>query len=203
MRARQPGFLLRGVIAIGLAASTLPCFAALEIDEYLERAQKARQRGDWQDAATNYAEALNHPDRPRNPAEWSELHLDYGRAMGVLCQYAEATTFFERALEIARKGNAGTARALYELGSLAVADRKPGVAVQHLLPLLSEVEKREPRQLSAAQWADARAKLSASLAALGRAEEAARWRNDAPPAPTGSAREIIPYGARCSARPAG
>ncbi len=185
---------------VGLLAIALPCWAALEYDEYIERAQKARQRGDWQDAATNYAEAINHPDRPRKPAEWSELHLDYGRAMGVLCQFSEAATFLERALEIARKGNVATARALYELGSLASAEKKPATAVLHLMPLMTDLEKREAAQLSMAQWADARAKLAANLAAVGKAEEAARWRPDSSVVNAGNTKDIVPYGSRCNAR---
>ena len=67
-----------------------------------------------QDAATNYAEAINHQlDRLKKPAEWSELRLDCGRAMGVLCQYAEATMFLERGLELER-ATSGPARALYD-----------------------------------------------------------------------------------------
>ena len=46
---------------------TSTAHAALEYDEYIERAQKARARGDWQDAATNYAEAINHPTGRRKP----------------------------------------------------------------------------------------------------------------------------------------
>lgn len=174
--------------------------AALEYDEYLERAQKARQRGDWQDAATNYAEAINHPDRPKKPAEWSELHLDYGRAMGVLCQYAEATMFLERGLEIAKKGNVSPARALYDLGSVATVSNQHALAAMYLTPLLTEFEKRDAAQLTAAQWADARAKLSVSLEALGKAEEAARWRADASRAAKPETRGIVPYGSRCPAR---
>ncbi|MBL8513669.1 MAG: hypothetical protein JNJ55_06730 [Betaproteobacteria bacterium] len=174
--------------------------AALEYDEYIERAQKARQRGDWQDAATNYAEAINHPDRPKKSAEWSELHLDYGRAMGVLCQYREATMFLERGLDIAKKGNMNAARALYELGAIAAAEKQHALAAMRLMQLLEEHEKRDAAQLNAAQWADARAKLVASLDALGKSEDAARWRTEAINSANTGARGIVPYGSRCAAR---
>jgi tetratricopeptide (TPR) repeat protein len=181
---------------VSLAASI--AHAALEYDEYLERAQKARQRGDWQDAATNFAEAINHPDRPKKPSEWSDLHLDYGRAMGVLCQYSEATMFLERGLDIAKKGSASPARALYELGSIATAEKKHAAAAMHLTALLVEFEKRDAAQLTTAQWADARSKLAANLEALGKANEATRWK---PESPQGAkAGSITPYGTRCTTR---
>jgi tetratricopeptide (TPR) repeat protein len=181
-----------------LLCLTNAAHAALEFDEYIERAQKARQRGDWQDAATNYAEALNHPDRPRKPADWSELHLDYGRAMGVLCQYGEATMFLERGLDIAKKGGVSPARALYELGSVAAVEKKHALVVMHLNALLSEFEKRDAAQLTPAQWADARTKLALSLEALGKSEEAARWRTEATKTANPGTRGIVPYGLRCS-----
>ncbi|MBL8521751.1 MAG: hypothetical protein JNK75_13930 [Betaproteobacteria bacterium] len=190
----------RAAMLVALACAALPAHAVLEYDEYLERAQKARQRGDWQDVAVNVAEAINHPDRPRKPGEWSDLNLDYGRAMGVLCQFNEAQMFLQRGLDIAQRGQASTARALYELGSLAAAEQKHALAAMHLTALLHAPAKADLAQLSALQWADARRKLAASLTALGKAEDAARWLGDgASSSPAGSA-GITPYGTRCTAR---
>ena len=120
--------------------------------------------------------------------------------MGVLCQYAEAMMFLERGLEIAKKGNVSPARALYELGSVAAAEKKHALAVMHLNTLLAELEKRDAAQLTPAQWTDARTKLVFGLEALGKSEEAARWRTAATKAADAGTRGIVPYGSRCPAR---
>ena len=68
------------------------------------------------------------------------------------------------------------------------------------MPLMTDLEKREAAQLSTAQWADARAKLAANLAAVGKAEEAARWRPDSSVVNAGNTKDIVPYESRCNAR---
>ena len=58
----------------------------------------------------------------------SAVHLEYGRVMGVLCQYAESETYLLRAKEIAEKADSATFPALYELGALSVAQKKLAIA---------------------------------------------------------------------------
>ena len=100
-------------------------FAAdLDFDEYVQRADAAKKRGDWESVASQIAQAINHPDLPRAGAVRSAVHLDYGRAMGVLCHFDEAEKYLLLAKQIAQQGNVSTFQALVELGALNVQRKK-------------------------------------------------------------------------------
>jgi tetratricopeptide (TPR) repeat protein len=180
-----------------------PLFAAdLEYDEYVQRAAAAEKRGDWQSAANQFALAVNHADLPRDGAARSAMHLGYGRALGVLCQYGEAEKYLQRAREIAEKAGSPTFAPLYELGAISVAQQKHAAAIDYFSQLAPLLE-REPRGLApAATVADVHEKLAAALAATGRTDEAASRRRQADrmraagstsPLPAAT----TPYGTQC------
>ena len=105
--------------------------AMLELDEYLERAAASRKRGDWQSVASQLAQALNHPHLPSSGMERSTLHLDYGRALGVLCRYDEAEKYMLLARDIARAGGSSAAEALTELAAMNLARGRADAAQQY------------------------------------------------------------------------
>lgn len=176
--------------------------AILEFDEYLQRANAAKNRGDWESAASQFAQAINHPELPKDGGQRSAVNLEYGRAVGVLCQYAEAEEFLLRAKEIAEKTNRSMVPALYELGAVSVAQKKYVDAIGYFSQLLPMIERESRVKTSPLVAADAYEKLAGALTATGKAEEAASRRREAVKiretgpkvAPPGT---ITPYGAQC------
>ena len=176
--------------------------ALLEFDEYLQRADAARTRGDWESVANQYAQAINHPDLPRDGAMRSRVNLEYGRALGVICQFAEAEKFLLRAKDIAEKSQSPMFSVLYELGSISVAQKKYSEASAYFVQLLPLMDRDPQAKNSSLKAADAYEKFAEALAATGKADEAAVRRADAArvrdsklkPALPGT---ITPYGAQC------
>ncbi len=174
----------------------------LELEEYLQRAASARARGDWQSAAHQFAQAINHADLPRGGAMRSEVHLEYGRSMGVLCQYAEAEKYLLKAKEIAAQARAPMFPALQELLAVSVAQKKYDAASAYFEQLQPLIERESRIKSSPLLVANAFEKVAEVLSAAGKADEAAarraeavRVREAAPKkAPAGT---ITPYGAQC------
>lgn len=197
---------------VGLRAITWICLAFLymarvaaadlELDEYLQRANAARDRGDWESVASQTAQAVNHADLPKSGAQRSAVHLEYGRAMGVLCQYGEAEKYLQLASEIAVKAGSSLVPALYELGAVSVAQKKFSNAVQYFAQLDALIAGEPRGRLPALLVADAYEKFALALVATGKGEEAelrrrvaANAREASSKAPPGT---ITPYGAKCS-----
>ena len=176
--------------------------ADLELDEYLQRATAAKIRGDWESAAGQYAQAINHADLPRDAATRSAMQLEYGRAMGTLCQFGEAEKYLLRAREMAAVAGASPFNALIELAALNGAQKKYAIAAEYFMQLMPTIE-REARVKSSPQLvADALEKFAVVLAATGNNDEAELRRREAEkiraahpkPAPPGT---ITPYGTQC------
>jgi tetratricopeptide (TPR) repeat protein len=186
-------------VAFFLSASAAA--ADLELDEYLQRANAARSRGDWESVASQLAQAINHADMPGNGGVRSAAHLEYGRAMGVLCQYGEAEKYLLLAMEMARKGSGSTVSPLYELGALSVAQKKFGAAVGYFSQLEPMIARESPGRPPAMLVADAYEKHAVALAATGRPEEAQLRRREADrireTSPKSRSGTITPYGATC------
>lgn len=176
--------------------------ADLEYDEYVHRANAAKRRGDWQSAASQFAQAINHPDLPKSGAERSLAHLEYGRAIGALCRFGEAQAYLLRAKEMAEKAGNSTIGALYELGAISVAQGKFDDAVGYFSELAPMLERESRASASPLVVADAYEKFAVALAATGKADqaesrrrEAGRIRESVPKAtPAGT---VAPYGAKC------
>ena len=193
--------LLTCAFIAGLSSST--GFAAdLDFDEYVQRAEAAKKRGDWESVASQIAQAINHPDLPRAGAVRSTVHVEYGRAMGVLCHFDEAEKYLLLAKQIARQGNVSTFHAVVELGALNVGQKKYAVAAGWYSEMMPMLERESLIKMSPLLLADALEKFAIALAATGKPEEAesqrhaaARIRETGPGAPSAS---ITPYGAKCA-----
>ena len=180
-------------------------FAAdLDFDEYVQRADAAKKRGDWESVASQTAQAINHPDMPRTVAVRSVVHLEYGRAMGVLCHFDEAEKYLLLAKEIAQQGSSSTFPALVELGALSVQQKKYAVAAGWYSEMMPMLERESRIKISPVLVADAFEKFAIALAATGKPEEAesqrragAKIRETGLKAPPGT---ITPYGAKCVQR---
>jgi tetratricopeptide (TPR) repeat protein len=180
-----------------------PAFAAiLEYDEYLERANAARSRGDWESAASQFAQAINHPDLPRDGAMQSAVHREYGRAIGVLCHYEEAEKYLLRAKAMAGKTSSAMIPALYELGAINVAQKKFSAATGYFSELLPMIDRESRDGTPPLVVADAYEKFAVALAATGKPEEAELRRREAdrirethPKAVAPGT--ITPYGTQC------
>lgn len=114
--------------------------AQLEFDEYLQRAEAARARGDWESVANQFAQAINHPDLPKDSTTRSMVNREYGRALGVICQYGEAEKFLLRAKDFPYPSYADRFLVLYELGSLNAAQKKYADAATYFAQSMSLIE---------------------------------------------------------------
>ena len=186
------------VVCLGLPAMA----AILDLDEYLQRANASKRRGDWQSAASQYAQAVNHPDLPKAGAERSQVYLEYGRAVGALCQFAEAEKYLLLAKDAADKAGSPSFHPLYELGGVSVAQRKFADAVRYFAQIVPAPPGPSVGPASPLQFADVYEKFALALDATGKADEARQHRQAAlalrnsnpKPAVAGS---TIDYAARC------
>ena len=110
---------LVGALLCGSAGATV-----LELDEYLQRAQASRQRGDWQSVASQMAQAVNHPDLPKTGAERVKVLVGYAQAVGVLCQFDEAGRSLQSALALSTGNRPLNADVLDELAALHLAQKQ-------------------------------------------------------------------------------
>ena len=158
----------------------LPAVAAvLDFEEYMQRAGASKRRGDWQSAASQYAQAINHPDLPKAGAERSLVHLEYGRAVGALCQFGEAEKYLLMAREIADRAGSSSFASLYELGGISVAQRKFTDALGYFSQMAQLAAKEPARTAPPQLLADAWEKYAAALDATGKPDEAQQRRLDA------------------------
>lgn len=131
--------LLRALALSAFICMAQPATGALlKFDEYLERAEAARQRGDWQSVASQLAQALNHPDLPTGGQQRSAVHLAYGQAVGVFCQYAEAEKFMQMAKDIALASGRPTFDAVLEMAILHAEQQDFSRAIEELESLLRD-----------------------------------------------------------------
>ena len=192
-------FSVRAIVTCLFSAAV---FASnLELDEYLQRANAAKNRGDWESVASQIAQAINHPDLPKTGTIRSAVHLEYGRAMGVLCQYEESEKYLLQAKEIAEKAKSPTFLTLYELAALSIARKKFAGAVEYFSQLHPMMEHELQNKTSTLVVADAYEKYAIALTATGmpeRAEslrrEAGKIRQTGATLPRGT---LTPYGAQC------
>ena len=199
INSRRCGDTMRAIGLFFLAAVLASASAAdLEFDEYVQRGNAAQKRGDWESAASQFAQALNHADLPNDDATRSAMNLEYGRAMGVLCHYREAEKYLLRAKAFAESAKGSLFRPLYELGAVSLAQKKyVGAAIY-----FAAMEREAREKLSPWLVADALEKTAAAMAASGRSVEASsrlleadRIRDARPPAPPPGT--ITPHGAQC------
>ena len=192
----------RWLTALWIGAATA---ADLDLDEYLQRANAAKIRGDWESAAGQYAQVINHVDLPRDAATRSAMHLEYGRAMGALCQFGEAEKYLLRAKELAVIAGSSLFPSLYELASLHTAQKRFTESSAWFSQLMPVIERESRVKSSPRLVADTLEKYAVALTATGNAEDADTRRREAEkiraanpqPASPGT---ITPYGSHCSRR---
>ena len=195
---------VRGVLIVVVSMCAAHA-ADLELDEYLQRASAAKVRGDWESAAGQYAQAINHADLPRDAGTRSAMQLEYGRAMGAICQFEEAEKYLLRARDLAAMAGASPFNVLYELAALNSAQKKHAVAARYFSQLVTVIERESRVKNSPQLVADALEKYALALGASGNADEAASRHREAEkirsanpdPAPPGT---ITPYGTQCTSR---
>jgi tetratricopeptide (TPR) repeat protein len=93
---------LAGVILFGQqgwAAAKDPNLAAME--RYAKSGFSAAQRGDWDKARDVFGKAVASAEKfEADQRTMAVLYLEYGRALGVVCEFDEARTYIERALAV-------------------------------------------------------------------------------------------------------
>ena len=193
------------VFAISILALPMVCTAAdAEFDDVnIQRGYAAKKRGDWVSVASQFAAAINNTELPVDgPGGRAAATLEYGRAMGVLCQYAESEKFLLRAREMMQKTADGELQVLYELGAVNFAQQKHADATRYFSQMLARVERNATAKNTPWLIADTLDKFAVALDATGQAPDAKSRRDEAATLREGStqtvpANALTPYGRAC------
>ena len=193
------------VVAVSILALPMVCTAAdAEFDDVnIQRGYAAKKRGDWVSVASQFAAAINNTELPVDgPGGRAAATLEYGRAMGVLCQYAEAEKFLLRAKDMMRKTGDGELHILYELGAVNFAQQKYADATRYFSQMLARVERDVAVKKTPWLIADTLDKFAVALDATGQAADAKSRRDEAATIRESStqtvpANALTPYGRAC------
>ena len=193
------------VLAMSILAVQIACIAAeAEFDDVnIQRGYAAKKRGDWVSVASQFAAAINNADLPVDgPGGRAVATLEYGRAMGVLCQYAEAEKFLLRAIDMMQKSADGELQVLYELGAVNFVQQKHAETTRYFSQMLASAKRDAAAKRTPWLIADALDKFAVALDATGQAADAKSRREEAAKLREGStqtvpANTLTPYGRVC------
>lgn len=192
---------LAAVIALGGCAAPINLRDA---ENYAQAGYAAQAKGDWPAARMFFSRALVNADLADSRQGRAQISYEYGRVLGVMCDYDEAEKNLLRSLEFGEKEGAAPMLSLLELGLLNEA-RGRALPAEHyyaeLIPVMERegAEKRFP--LGAADTFDHHGNVLETLGRHGEADaehaKAKKIRAAHPEAqPFG---HMTPYGTQCAA----
>jgi hypothetical protein len=167
-------------------------------------ARQAAHDHDWDAARRQWGLALMDVRLAgAGPADEALASYEYGRVLGITCDYARAEQMLQSSLKLARESGGPTHLALLELALLAEHQHQPRQALAYYRELVSEMDAHGVMQanpLGAAivlrRYADL---LAANGDATGAAQQRARADTVADVHPNGHAQgSLTPYGSACA-----
>jgi tetratricopeptide (TPR) repeat protein len=125
----------------GAAAAKDENLAAMQ--RYARNGFSAVQRGDWDKAREGFGKALESAQKTdaTDRRTMAVLYLEYGRALGVSCQFEEAGAYLERAREVDEVAGGPVHMSLVELARLKRAEHEFEEAELHyrtVMPMLAK-----------------------------------------------------------------
>lgn len=196
---------------------TLPLLASLAIlggcaapinvrnaEAHAQAGYAAERAGDWDGARRQFAQAVVNADLGNADVHGKAIvNYEYGRALGVTCEYAMSEKYLLRSKELVVQEGRAPYLPLYELGLLAEQQRKPQEAAQYFAELIPLMEQQGLLEHYPLGVADVHERYASALASLGKSVQASAQRAQAsaireanPNAkPFGS---VTPYGSACS-----
>jgi len=170
-------------------------------------ASQAERAGDWPEARRQWELALMDVRLAHaNEHDQSAVLYQYGRVLGITCDYAKAEQALQASLALEQKSGHQAHLRLYELALLAERQGKPQQAISYYRALLPLLESRQVAREHPQGVADVYRRYAALLTASGNDALAAQLREKAAlvkpnmPAVPEEGREEgreTPYGSAC------
>lgn len=173
-------------------------------ENYAQAGYAARDKGDWPAARMFFSRALVNAELADSRQGRAQISYEYGRVLGVMCDYDEAEKNLLRSLEFGEKQGAAPMLSLLELGLLNETRGRAEPAEHYYAELIPVMEREGAEKRFPLGVADTFEHHAHVLAALGRqgeadAEEArARKIRAAHPEAQPFGR-LTPYGTQCAA----
>jgi hypothetical protein len=168
-------------------------------------ARIAARDGNWQAARLQYAEALTNARLAHaGAAEEGRLSYEYGRVLGITCNYGLAEEMLQSARQLARKAGGPEYLPLLELALLAEQQQRPQQALKYFHELEPYLDDSRLAAGHPNGVADVRRRYALVLAAGGDESGAAAQRGkaaalEAANAGSSEAGRFTSYGSACAA----
>lgn len=192
------------VLALLLASCTNPINPRTAAT-YYDAGYAAVAAGDWPLARTNFRRAIQTADvEGANPRRMSALWYEYGRASGVLCDWAAAESALNSSYRLNRQFDGPTVMSLYELGRINYARSNYPAAVGYFARVRTGFDRNRTETSDPVGYADFLDEYADALEQTSGASEAATLRSRAAelrqtfPGMAGRT-EKTPYGTQCQA----
>lgn len=170
---------------------------------YANAGVSASQRGDWAVARENWRRAvINARLAHMNDRAMAVGHYEYGRASGVVCEWAEAEFALKEAYRLDTASGGPSYMAAYELGRMHFDRKQYAEAVEQYSLVKAEFERLQVETKDPVGYADYLDEYAMALEQTGKADEAQplRVRSDQLrktfPGKTAHT-EKTPYGTQC------
>lgn len=193
--------LIVAVVLLSGCAGTLNQHNA---EKYGEAAFAALEKGDWKTARMYYSRAWGNAKKGGAPIRnISVLRYEYGRASGVMCDWAEAEQALNEAYALDMKSGGPFWMPLVELERMSIAKKDYAQALKYFEILMPVLKKMRAETKDPLGYADILDEYVLALENNGRALESEKWkarslqiRTTFPDAEPHT--DITPYGMYCS-----
>lgn len=140
---------------------------------YANAGDAASQRGDWTAAREHWRRAvINAKLAHMSDRALAVAHYEYGRASGVVCEWAEAELGLKEAYRLDAAAGGPAYKAAYELGRLNYDRKQYRSAVEQFLQAKTEFDKLQAETKDPVGYADFLDEYAVALEQTGRAEQA-------------------------------
>ncbi len=147
---------------------------------HLQAGIAAEKRGDWETARVQFAQAVVNADLGDGDLHGKAIvNYEYGKALGVRCEYDSAEKYLLRSKSFAELGGEPAYLPLYELALLNEAQGKSIPATIYFSQLIPIMEKEGLRSRYPLGVADAHERYAAALDANGMHADALKQREEA------------------------
>ncbi|SFW25965.1 hypothetical protein [Nitrosovibrio sp. Nv17] len=191
------------IVLLGLAGCAT--VGQKSVVDYMDAATAARERGDWEGARALYARSFEDANLAHtSPRFRAVLHYEYGRALGVTCQFRKAEEELTAAHDLDKKSGGVFYISLAELARLNLAQKKYAEAAGYFERVLVELDPQIIAKKAPDFYVAVLEDHALALAGAGRQQEAddvskraAAIRAEDPEAESWAGDERTPYGTRC------
>ena len=194
-------------LVIFVATLTAGCASQINLRNsvtHLQAGISAEKRGDWETARLQFAQAVVNADLGDGDLHGKAIvNYEYGKALGVRCEYDSAEKYLLRSKSFAELGGEPAYLPLYELGLLNEAQGKSIPAESYFAQLIPIMEKEGLRARYPLGVVDVYERYAAALEGNGKHAEALKQHEEAGQiisenSDAKPAGKPTPYGSRCS-----